>query len=120
MRRTRRIRELTWPLLGWSVAAGLGIALAITVAQMSMTERTLRAQLAEATARHGGAARSLAICEATSARLQNTLEVLQTSATAKPGGAPLSAEALLARQAQGQDACARAYEAEALVREAAR
>jgi hypothetical protein len=93
--------------------------LAVTVAQASMTERSLRMQLAEANARHGGVARSLAICEATSARLQNSLEVLETSAT-NPGGAPLSAEALMARQARGQDACARAYEAEALVREAAR
>jgi hypothetical protein len=119
---SKRVRGLAWEGLGWSVAAGLAVALVITVGAGLANERALNARLAAAEARTSGVSRTLAICEATSATLKNTLATLQAAAAggASTSDGPLTPEALLARQAAGADACARAYEAEALVREATR
>ena len=46
MRLSKRIRTLAWEGLGWSAAAGLAIALAVTVGLGLTTERQLRAELA--------------------------------------------------------------------------
>ena len=117
-RQRRRRSAATAGRLGWSVAAGLALALLFSIWMGFATERRLRAELAAAKAQSATAGRSLAVCEAKAVSLQNTLDVLSRPAEAVKPGTPLSAAALLARQAVGADACARAYEAEALVREA--
>lgn len=120
MRLSKRIRTLAWEGLGWSAAAGLAIALAVTVALGVSTERDLRARLAAAESRNAAAARNLAVCEATSATLRNALTVIDTQGRSPTPPGPLTPDQLLARRAAGADACARALEAEELVREAAR
>lgn len=118
---SKRVRGLAWEGLGWSVAAGLAVALVITVGAGFANERALSARLAAAEARTTVAARSLSVCEATSATLRNAVATLQVAeGGASTSGVALTPEALMARQAAGADACSRAYEAEALVREAAR
>lgn len=118
---SKRYRDLAWEGLGWSVAAGLAIALIVTVAFGLANERSLEARIAAAEARSQVAARTLSVCQATSATLKNALTVAQTHASDASGAdIGLTPDALLARRAVGVDACARAYEAEALVREAAR
>jgi hypothetical protein len=120
MRLSKRIRTLAWEGLGWSAAAGLAIALAVTVALGLARESQLRARVAAAEARNATAARSLAVCEATSATLRNALTVVEATGRNRAPSGPLTSGDLLARRAAGADACARALEAEDLVREAAR
>ena len=100
-------------LLGWLVAAGLAVALALV---WRSGEARIAALKAETDVRLASAGRELGVCQAESQALKASVEVL------RPGTAQglLSPDAILARASRGADACARALEAEALVREAVR
>lgn len=120
MRLSKRFKRLAWEGLGWSVAAGLALALTVTFVLGSARERDLQARLSAAEARNQLAARGLAVCEATTATLKNSLAVVEARAPSGASTGPMTTAELLAREARGGDACSRAMEAEALVREAAR
>jgi hypothetical protein len=116
---SKRHRALAWEGLGWSFAAGLGLALLVSLALGFTREQDLKARLAAAEGRATVAARSLSVCEASSTGLRNALAAVN-SATPRGAGGVMTSQDLLTRPATGADACARAFEAEALVREATR
>lgn len=119
--RQKRHRGVLAPgALGWGVAAALAAALLISLKLGSDTTHRLTAELAVARAQNATAGRNLAVCEAKAGSLESALAVRTGATDAATRGVELLPEALLARQAAGADACARAFEAEALVREAAR
>ena len=120
MGQSKRRRALVWPGLGWAVAIGLAVALAVSVALGLATEHRLRAELTQLQARSVSSGRDLALCEANAVSLKQNLAISQALVSRLTTGNPLSAAEILARKPAGFDACTRAFEAEALVREATR
>jgi len=102
-------------MAGWIVAAALAVALVVVTLtaeqRLSVLAEENRGALAVAD-------RRLSICEAEKNTLTAALEVLDGGRSV--GAGPMDTADLLSRQARGVDACARALEAEALVREALR
>ena len=98
----------------------MGVCSRLVTASVSPAARRRVQPGAGAQARNASASKSLAVCKATNLTLTNALTVIETGGKAQASTANLTPDQLLARRAAGADACARAFEAEALVREAAR
>jgi hypothetical protein len=115
----RRAPHIRFSALPWTLSAVLAVALAAVWTYDRTTEAHLRAMIGsageQAQVRLVGLAHEKSLCEAEVQNLRSTLD-----ASMAPARRVQTADQILARPAAGGDYCARAAEAEALVRDAVR